>query len=67
MYTFLFNKNKTMLLQPTQEQKIEQLIRKTLRQNYLIQNGDHNALNKLHKRLYKSINCCNVPKNASRV
>lgn len=56
-----------MLQHLTQEQQIEHLIRQTLQQNYLIQNGDHNALNKLHQKLYKPIDYCNIPKNASKV
>ena len=51
----------------TNDQMMDLIIKNTLRQNYLLQNGDQNALNQLHKKIYKSIYCCNIPKISSQV
>ena len=51
----------------TNDQMMDLIIKNTLRQNYLLQNGDQNAMNQLHQKLYKPINYYNIPKNASQV
>lgn len=55
------------MLSLSQEHKLDNLILKIQKQNYLLQNGDTEELKKLHKKIYKPININDIPKIASQV
>jgi len=51
----------------TNDQMMDLIIKNTLRQNYLLQNGDKYAIEKHLLKLYKPVDYNNIPRTASPV